>query len=91
MFDYKYLIFRNGDGCHLFPSFEYSFKLCGEKRGKVTGAAGFIGSHVAEHCHNMGMRVIAIDDLSGGFLANVLRTAEPLAEKTLSGDSQRFS
>ena len=38
-----------------------------------------------------GMRVIAIDDLSGGFLANVLRTAEPLAEKTLSGDSQRFS
>merc|ERR1719446_732206 len=37
----------------------------------VTGAAGFIGSHVAEHCANMGMRVLAVDDLSGGFTANV--------------------
>jgi UDP-glucose 4-epimerase len=37
----------------------------------VTGAAGFIGSHVAEHCQTLGMRVIALDDLSGGFVENV--------------------
>ncbi|WP_395750200.1 NAD-dependent epimerase/dehydratase family protein [Prosthecobacter sp.] len=37
----------------------------------VTGAAGFIGSHVAEHCLKLGFQVVATDDLSGGFLANV--------------------
>jgi len=37
----------------------------------VTGAAGFIGSHVAEHCLKLGFRVIATDNLSGGFLENV--------------------
>lgn len=37
----------------------------------VTGAAGFIGSHVAEHCLKMGMTVVATDDLSGGFRENV--------------------
>jgi UDP-glucose 4-epimerase len=33
----------------------------------VTGGAGFIGSHVAQHCLAMGHRVIILDDLSGGF------------------------
>lgn len=37
----------------------------------VTGAAGFIGSHVAEHCLALGMDVVATDDLSGGFITNV--------------------
>lgn len=37
----------------------------------VTGAAGFVGSHVARHCLDLGMKVIAIDDLSGGFVSNV--------------------
>jgi UDP-glucose 4-epimerase len=37
----------------------------------VTGAAGFIGSHVVDHCQQMGMEVVATDDLSGGFLENV--------------------
>lgn len=37
----------------------------------VTGAAGFIGSHVADHCLALGMDVVATDDLSGGELANV--------------------
>jgi UDP-glucose 4-epimerase len=37
----------------------------------VTGAAGFIGSHVAEALVAKGHRVIALDDLSGGFRENV--------------------
>jgi UDP-glucose 4-epimerase len=37
----------------------------------VTGAAGFIGSHVADHCLKLGFEVVAVDDLSGGFRENV--------------------
>jgi UDP-glucose 4-epimerase len=37
----------------------------------VTGAAGFIGSHVAEHLLANGHEVVALDDLSGGFVDNV--------------------
>jgi UDP-glucose 4-epimerase len=42
----------------------------------VTGAAGFIGSHVCDHLIKNGYSVIALDDLSGGFEDNV----NPLAE-----------
>jgi UDP-glucose 4-epimerase len=41
----------------------------------VTGAAGFIGSHVAERCLDLGMEVVGFDDLSGGFAANVPKGA----------------
>jgi UDP-glucose 4-epimerase len=37
----------------------------------VTGGAGFIGSHIADHLLRMGHRVVVLDDLSGGFEANV--------------------
>jgi len=37
----------------------------------VTGAAGFMGSHVAAHCLALGMDVVAVDDLSGGHRRNV--------------------
>jgi UDP-glucose 4-epimerase len=37
----------------------------------VTGAAGFVGSHVCDHLVNAGYEVIALDDLSGGFEDNV--------------------
>jgi len=37
----------------------------------ITGAAGFIGSHVADHCLALGMDVVATDDLSGGYRENV--------------------
>lgn len=40
-------------------------------RAVVTGAAGFIGSHVAETLLADGHEVLAIDDLSGGFQENV--------------------
>jgi UDP-glucose 4-epimerase len=33
----------------------------------VTGAAGFIGSHVCKHLLKAGYQVIGLDDLSGGF------------------------
>jgi UDP-glucose 4-epimerase len=37
----------------------------------VTGAAGFVGSHVCDHLISSGKNVIALDDLSGGFRNNV--------------------
>jgi UDP-glucose 4-epimerase len=37
----------------------------------VTGAAGFIGSHVADACLALGFAVVGVDDLSGGFRRNV--------------------
>jgi UDP-glucose 4-epimerase len=40
-------------------------------RALVTGAAGFIGSHVADECLRLGMEVVATDALSGGFVENV--------------------
>jgi UDP-glucose 4-epimerase len=38
----------------------------------VTGGAGFIGSHVAEELANMGESVVVLDDLSGGFIDNIV-------------------
>jgi UDP-glucose 4-epimerase len=37
----------------------------------VTGGAGFMGSHVAEHLLTIGHKVVVLDDLSGGFVENV--------------------
>jgi len=37
----------------------------------VTGGAGFMGSHVADHLLGLGHDVIVLDDLSGGFRENV--------------------
>jgi UDP-glucose 4-epimerase len=50
-------------------------------RALVTGAAGFIGSHVVEGCQTLGMEVVATDDLSGGFAENV-----PAAAVFVEGD-----
>jgi UDP-glucose 4-epimerase len=46
----------------------------------VTGAAGFIGSHVASECLRQGFDVVGLDDLSGGFRENV-----PPPSKFVSG------
>jgi UDP-glucose 4-epimerase len=42
----------------------------------VTGGAGFIGSHLAEHLLADGWRVVVIDDLSNGFENNVPHEAD---------------
>lgn len=42
----------------------------------VTGAAGFIGSHISEELLDQGYRVVALDDLSGGIRNNVPKGAE---------------
>ena len=42
----------------------------------VTGGAGFIGSHVAEELVRRGYQVTVLDDLSGGFVENVVPEAE---------------
>ena len=42
-----------------------------DQRVLVTGAAGFMGSHVADECLALGMDVVTTDDLSGGFIENV--------------------
>ncbi len=47
----------------------------------VTGIAGFIGSHVADHCLRLGFEVVGVDDLSGGFWRNL-----PGAATFVAGD-----
>jgi UDP-glucose 4-epimerase len=42
----------------------------------VTGAAGFIGSHVADRCLTQGYEVVGVDDLSGGFIDNVSKEVD---------------
>ncbi|HBA59284.1 MAG TPA: UDP-glucose 4-epimerase, partial [Elusimicrobia bacterium] len=45
--------------------------MSGQKTSLITGGAGFIGSHVADYLRKMGHRTVVLDDLSGGFRANV--------------------
>jgi UDP-glucose 4-epimerase len=52
----------------------------------VTGAAGFIGSHVAHYLLKKEMEVVALDDLSGGFPENV-----PPGARFVKGSITNFS
>lgn len=45
-------------------------------RSLVTGGAGFIGSHVTEELVKRGHDVLVLDDLSGGFIDNVVDGAK---------------
>jgi UDP-glucose 4-epimerase len=59
----------------------------GEKmRALITGGAGFVGSHLAEALLRQGHRVVALDDLSTGSIANVVACREH-PEFTLHIDS----
>ena len=46
----------------------------------ITGGAGFIGSHLAEHLLAAGQEVVAIDDLSTGSLENIRPLHRSLTE-----------
>lgn len=45
----------------------------------VTGIAGFIGSHVADHCLRLGFDVVGVDNLSGGYWRNIPPAAQFVA------------
>jgi UDP-glucose 4-epimerase len=51
------------------------------QKALITGAAGFIGSHVAAQCKSLGMDVIGVDDLSGGYVENI-----PMGVHFIKGD-----
>lgn len=58
--------------CQLDQSTPLIMKPSKGVRVLVTGAAGFIGSHVANYCADvLEMDVIAVDDMSGGFEQNL--------------------
>ena len=42
----------------------------------VTGAAGFLGSHLVEKLHNLGHTVIGIDNMMGGYKDNIIEGIE---------------
>lgn len=52
----------------------------------VTGGAGLIGSHVADELLQMGLKVIILDDLSGGFEENVPKEAQFIQGSILDTD-----
>lgn len=61
----------------------------------VTGGAGFIGSHVARWCLNLGQNVVVLDDLSGGFADQVPDGSEFVRgsitdERLIAGLFQRY-
>jgi UDP-glucose 4-epimerase len=64
---------QRADRSHVVPakmSRWCSGRDCGDfmsSKALVTGAAGFIGSHVCRHLILQGRQVVALDDLSGGF------------------------
>ena len=52
----------------------------------VTGAAGFIGSHLTRRLMESGHRVVALDDLSGGFRDNLPADADFVEASVLDQD-----
>ncbi len=55
----------------IFTVFYLKLPQMKDKKVLVTGGAGFIGSHVVDELVKMGLTVVVLDDLSGGFLENV--------------------
>ena len=42
----------------------------------ITGAAGFLGSHLVEKLHNLGHSIIGIDNMMGGYEDNINKNIE---------------
>lgn len=60
-----------------------------KRRALVTGGAGFIGSHVADHYLAAGYEVTVVDDLSSGREENIPEAAEFLHADIASTEVQR--
>lgn len=58
----------------------------GRPTSLVTGGAGFIGSHVADHLVQMGHDVVVLDDLTGGFRENVPQASQFVEGSILDHD-----
>jgi UDP-glucose 4-epimerase len=56
----------------------------------LTGGAGFIGSHVAEHLLDHGHEVVVVDDLSTGKRKNVPESADFIEQDVRSGCEEAF-
>jgi len=56
------------------------------KTAIVTGGAGFIGSHLAELLHERGYRVLILDNLSSGKIANIERLLKKSNAEFIQGD-----
>ena len=67
-------------GDEVFNSVRESLKRS-PKRWLVTGAAGFIGSHLVEELLKLGQAVTGLDNLSTGFLANLENVQSIVGEK----------
>jgi UDP-glucose 4-epimerase len=58
----------------------------GKPTSLVTGGAGFMGSHVADHLIKMGHDVVVLDDLSGGFRENLSPDCEFVQASVMDHD-----
>lgn len=52
----------------------------------ITGVAGFIGSHLAERIHSLGLKVVGLDDFSGGYIENLSSLEKSKQFELVKGD-----
>jgi len=52
----------------------------------ITGIAGFVGSHLAERIHSLGLKVVGLDDFSGGYIENLSSLKKSKQFELVKGD-----